>query len=103
VQLRPWPPVLEMTARAARVAARKGVCPLAMRIRDELGEEATSRAWPARSTVSARPKLWITLAVGAPVSGWRSLWASCRQDTVEPSRLGGNPPAEVNVQLLRGL
>ncbi len=35
---------------------------------------------------SARPKLWITLAVDAPVSGWRSLCANCRYDTVEPSR-----------------
>jgi len=40
--------------------------------------EATSRASPARSTVSARPKLWITLATGLPVCGCRSLCASCR-------------------------
>lgn len=38
VQPRPWPPIPEMTARAAKAAARKGVYPLAMRIRDELGE-----------------------------------------------------------------
>lgn len=38
IQPRPWPPVPEVTARAARAAARKGVFPLAMRIRDELGE-----------------------------------------------------------------
>ena len=40
--------------------------------------EDTSRASPARSTLSARPKLWITFAVGAPVSGCRSLCANCR-------------------------
>ena len=38
VQPRPWPQVPEVTARAARAAARKGAYPLAMRIRDELGE-----------------------------------------------------------------
>lgn len=38
VQPRPWPLVPEMTARAAKAAARKGAYPLAMRIRDELGE-----------------------------------------------------------------
>jgi transposase len=38
VQPRPWPPVPEVTARAAKTAAGKGVYPLAMRIRDELGE-----------------------------------------------------------------
>ena len=49
--------------------------------------EATSRASASRSTVSARPKLWITFAEGTPVTGWRSLCASCRYDTVDPSRL----------------
>jgi transposase len=38
VQPRPWPQIPQVTARAARAAARKGVNPLAMRIRDELGE-----------------------------------------------------------------
>jgi len=38
----------------------------------------TNRANPSRSTVSARPKLWITFATGVPVPGCRSLWASCR-------------------------
>jgi len=33
-----WPEVPEATARAARVAARRGAYPLAMRVRDELGE-----------------------------------------------------------------
>jgi len=32
----------------------------------------------ARSTCSARPKLWITFAIGLPVCGCRSLCASCR-------------------------
>ena len=49
--------------------------------------ETTSRASASRSTASARPKLWITLAEGTPVTGWRSLCASCRYDTVDPSRL----------------
>lgn len=48
--------------------------------------EATSRASASRSTVSARPKLWITFAEGTPVTGWRSLRANCRYDTVDPSR-----------------
>ena len=47
----------------------------------------TSRASAARSTVSARPKLWITFATGFPLTGCRSLCASCRYDTTEPSRL----------------
>ncbi|CAO5186085.1 transposase [Frankia sp. AiPs1] len=34
----PWPVVPEATARAARAAARRGAYPLAMRVRDELGE-----------------------------------------------------------------
>jgi hypothetical protein len=49
--------------------------------------EATSRANAARSTLSARPKLWITFADGTPVTGCRSLCANCRYDTVDPSRL----------------
>ncbi len=40
--------------------------------------EDTSRFSASWSTLSARPKLWITFAVGAPVSGCRSLCASCR-------------------------
>ena len=40
--------------------------------------EATRRARPGRSTLSARPKLWITLATGLPVTGCRSLCASWR-------------------------
>ena len=46
--------------------------------------EDTSRAGAARFTVLARPKLWITFAVGAPVTGCRSLCANCRYDTVDP-------------------
>ena len=38
----------------------------------------TNRASAARSTVSARPKLWITFATGFPLTGCRSLCASCR-------------------------
>ena len=49
--------------------------------------DATSRASAARSTLSARPKLWITFATGFPLTGCRSLCASCRYDTTEPSLL----------------
>ena len=38
MQPRPWPQIPEATVRAARAAAAKGPYPLAMRIRDELGE-----------------------------------------------------------------
>ena len=47
--------------------------------------EATSRRSASRSTRSARPKLWITFATGLPVTGCRSLCASCRYDTTVPS------------------
>ena len=40
--------------------------------------ELTSRASAARSTFSARPKLWITFAIGLSVTGCRSLCVSCR-------------------------
>src|SRR5665811_1394053 len=40
--------------------------------------EDTSRPSASRSTLSERPKLWITFAVGFPVTGLRSLWANCR-------------------------
>ena len=40
--------------------------------------ERTSRASASLSTVSLRPKLWMTLATGMPVTGWRSLWANWR-------------------------
>src|SRR5665213_2446029 len=39
----------------------------------------TSRARATLSTLSFRPKLWMTLATGTPVFGWRALWASWRQ------------------------
>ena len=38
MQPRPWPRIPEATARAARAAAGKGEYPLAMGVRDELGE-----------------------------------------------------------------
>jgi transposase len=38
VQPQPWPEIPQATVRAARAAARKGDYPLAMRVRDELGE-----------------------------------------------------------------
>ena len=40
--------------------------------------EDARRASASLSTLSARPKLWMTLATRLPVTGWRSLWASCR-------------------------
>ena len=39
----------------------------------------TSRAKASLSTLSFRPKLWMTLATGTPVTGWRSLWANCNR------------------------
>jgi hypothetical protein len=38
MQSQPWPDIPEMTARVARAASAKGAYPLAMRVRDELGE-----------------------------------------------------------------
>src|SRR6266545_3680023 len=38
MQPQPWPQIPEATVRAARAAAAKGPYPLAMRVRDELGE-----------------------------------------------------------------
>lgn len=38
MRARPWPQVPEATGWAARAAAAKGPYPLAMRVRDELGE-----------------------------------------------------------------
>ena len=51
--------------------------PVIGRSRIRLMEE-TNRASASLSTLSFRPKLWMTLATGEPVTGWRSLWASCR-------------------------
>ena len=48
--------------------------------------ELTSRPSAARSPPSTRPKLWITFATGLPVCGCRSLCASCRCRTTDPSR-----------------
>ena len=38
MQPRPWPKVPELTAQVARAVAARGPYPLAMRVRDELGE-----------------------------------------------------------------
>ncbi len=38
MQSRPWPQVPELTAQVARSVAARGPYPLAMRVRDELGE-----------------------------------------------------------------
>ena len=88
----PLPELAEQprAAEAARVADLDlaGVRGLDRPCRVEDREiEATSRASASRSTASVRPKLWITFAEGTPVTGWRSLCASCRYDTVDPSRL----------------
>ena len=40
--------------------------------------EDTSRARATLSTLSFRPKLWMTLATGTLVFGCRSLWANWR-------------------------
>ncbi len=47
--------------------------------------EDTNRASASLSTFSARPKLWITFAVDTPMTGCRSLCASCRYATTDPS------------------
>ena len=47
----------------------------------------TNRASPARSTLSARPKLWITFATGLPLTGCRSALARpprCRSGARRP-------------------
>ncbi|MFB6957621.1 transposase [Streptomyces sp. NPDC056309] len=38
MQSRPWPQVLELTVQVARAVAARGPYPLAIRVRDELGE-----------------------------------------------------------------
>ncbi len=70
------------TSTSIPVAAAAASCGVRNREIDD-----TSRANGARSTCSARPKLWITFATGLPVSGCRSLCASCRWRTTDPSRL----------------
>ena len=39
----------------------------------------------SRSSWSTRPKLWMIFATGLRVTGWRSLWASWKYSTLEPS------------------
>lgn len=46
---KPWPKVPELTAQVARAVAARGPYPLAMRVRDELGEAFGSRGRPGWS------------------------------------------------------
>jgi Transposase domain (DUF772) len=51
----PWPEIPETTARAARAAAARGPYPLAMRIRDELGEVFADAAFAEAFGVRGKP------------------------------------------------
>src|SRR6266511_1630030 len=55
MQPRPWPQIPEATVRAARAAAAKGPYPLAMRIRDELGELFADAQFAAAFGVRGKP------------------------------------------------
>ena len=88
----PLPELVQQPRPAERRESRISISPVCAAVIACCGSrnreiEATSRASASRSTASARPKLWITFAEGTPVTGWRSLCASCRYDTVDPSRL----------------
>ncbi|HEX8935686.1 MAG TPA: hypothetical protein VF788_16185 [Pseudonocardiaceae bacterium] len=64
IRPQPWPEIPESTVRAARAAAAKGVYPLAMRIRDELGELFADEQF--REAFGVRGKAGVvTGAVGA--------------------------------------
>jgi len=51
----PWPQIPEATARAARAAAGRGAVPLAMRVRDELGELFADGEFAEAFGVRGRP------------------------------------------------
>jgi transposase len=51
----PWPEIPEATVRAARAAAGKGAYPLAMRVRDELGEVFADEAFAGAFGARGRP------------------------------------------------
>jgi transposase len=57
VQPRPWPQIPEMTAKVARAASAKGAYPLAMRVRDELGELFADAEFAAAYGTRGRPGL----------------------------------------------
>jgi transposase len=57
VQPQPWPEIPEMTARVARAASAKGQYPLAMRVRDELGELFADEEFAAAYGRRGRPGL----------------------------------------------
>ncbi|WP_254706610.1 hypothetical protein [Streptomyces lunaelactis] len=58
----PWPQVPELTAQVARSVAARGLYPLAMRVRDELGELFTdaefAEAFGARGRPGCRRVSW---------------------------------------------
>jgi transposase len=55
IQPEPWPEIPEATARVARAVARKGEYPLAMRVRDELGELFADAEFAAAFGARGRP------------------------------------------------
>jgi transposase len=57
MQPQPWPQIPEMTARVARAASAKGAYPLAMRVRDELGELFADAEFAAAYGTRGRPGL----------------------------------------------
>ena len=61
--------------------------------------EATSRAGAARSTASARPKLWITFAEGTPVTGSRRCAPTADTTPSNSNRLGCGASSLANTHL----
>jgi transposase len=55
MQPQPWPQIPEATVQAARAAAGKGMYPLAMRVRDELGEVFADAEFAEAFGVRGRP------------------------------------------------
>lgn len=55
MQPRPWPKVPELTVQVARAAAARGPYPLAMRVRDELGELFSDTEFAEAFEVRGRP------------------------------------------------
>jgi transposase len=55
MQPRPWPQIPELTAQVARSVAARGLYPLAMRVRDELGELFSDAEFAEAFGVRGRP------------------------------------------------
>ncbi|MET9686976.1 hypothetical protein ABZY81_00640 [Streptomyces sp. NPDC006514] len=70
MQPRPWPKVPELTAQVARAVAARGPYPLAMRVRDELGElfaDARLDAWRNGHPLD-RPRVSHLAHLGLPLA-----------------------------------